>query len=34
MMTTFNAVAVVVVFSAAIIAAGLVIDYKATGKID
>lgn len=33
MMTTFNVVAVVAVFGAAIMAAGLVIDYKATGKM-
>lgn len=33
MMTTFNFVAVVAVFGAAMLAVGLVIDYKTTGKI-
>lgn len=33
MMTMFNLVAVVAVFSAAILVAGLLIDYKATNRI-
>ncbi len=33
MMTMFNLVAVVAVFSAAILVAGLLIDYKATHRI-
>lgn len=34
MMTMFNVVAVATVLAAALVATGLVIDYKATGKID